>query len=92
MGWIILIVLLLVLAYVLYLGKKSREQRKFEEAREAEKLEAQVDDHRSMSETHQEKAAELRDKADREMTKAARHEVIADELVGDGDPPPDDAR
>ena len=90
MGWIILVVLLLVLAYVLYLGNRARQQQESacRGAREAEKLEAKVYDHRAMSADHQAKADELKaeaeqleERADREMTKAARHEVTADEIV-----------
>ncbi len=94
MGWLILVVAILVLAYLLYLGNRSRERRKLERQREAEKLEAQVGDHRAMSADHQEKAGELKSEAqelerqaERELEKAARHEVTADELAPDPDSP-----
>ena len=59
MGWLILIALLLVLAYVLYLGKRSRERRRLEQEREAEKLLAQVDDHHEMAVDHDARAEDL---------------------------------
>ncbi|CAN5466526.1 hypothetical protein BH20ACT15_BH20ACT15_09130 [soil metagenome] len=85
MGWLIVLVAILVVAYLLYMGNRSRQRRKVEAAREAEKLEAKVGDHRAMSADHQAKADELKEKADREMTKAARHEVKADELDPDSE-------
>jgi len=92
MTWLIIAVAVLVVAFLLYRGNQAREQRRLEKAREAEKLESQVQDHRAMSTDHQEKAGELKaeaqeleQKADRELDKAARHEVMADEISPDAD-------
>ncbi len=92
MTWLIVIAVLLVLAFVLFRANSSRKQRRLEEAREAEKLEAKVGDHREMAADHESRAEELRveaervrEEADKETTKADRHASRADELTPDSD-------
>ena len=85
MTWLIVIAVLLVLAFVLFRANSSRKQRRLEEAREAEKVEAKVGDHREMAADHESRAEELRVEADKESTKADRHASRADELTPDSD-------
>lgn len=90
MTWVLLVVAILVVAGLLYLGNRSWQRRRIEKAREAEKLEEKVGDHRAMAADHDARADELREEAervrveaDREATKAERHASRADDLDPD---------
>ena len=70
---LLIIIGVLVIAGLLYLGRRRSERQRRERAVEREKLEAEARGHRSMSEDHDQKAGELREAAEREERRAERH-------------------
>ena len=70
----------LVLAYLLYLGNRSRQERRLEAERERAALEQQAEGHRSMAADHEAKAEELREEAERVEERADRHKQRAAEV------------
>jgi FtsZ-interacting cell division protein ZipA len=74
---LIVIVAVLVLAALLYLGRKRSERVRHERELHREKLAAEARGHREMADDHGQKAGELHEAAEREERRAERHAVRA---------------
>ncbi|MGZ5335344.1 MAG: hypothetical protein ACXWZ6_07855 [Solirubrobacterales bacterium] len=70
---LLIIIGVLVIAGLLYLGRRRPDRMRHERAVERENLEAEARGHSSMAGDHEQKAGELREAAEREERRAERH-------------------